>query len=50
MDPKENERSEIVWIGLAWDKVVAGVCEHGNEPLCYVKVWNCLASQRYVTF
>ena len=25
------------WIILAWDKVVAGVCEHGDEPLCYMK-------------
>jgi hypothetical protein len=29
----------VVWIGLIWLRIrmVEGSCEHGNEPLGYVK-------------
>jgi hypothetical protein len=37
MDLQEVGYEGMDWIGLAWDRRVAGNCECGNDPSGYIK-------------
>ena len=40
-DTFKKQNGSVDWIDLAQNRGrVAGFCEHGNEPLCYVKYWD----------